>query len=140
MLTWTLQSGQFSHKVFCTIHLLLNLCTYACFVYLQPFCVTLVFKLFMKSIHILFLLYLLLSFWDFRIKNLQDFIKVYRALIKDIFPVAEANPENLSNRLPAEAQEKHTEKQIQHVGSTVLPNLADQKCTSTTWRCSPPKE
>ena len=51
------------------------------------------------SIHILFLLYLLLWFWDFTIKNLHDFIKIYRALIKDIFPVAEANPENLSNRL-----------------------------------------
>ena len=33
----------------------------------------------------LFLLYLLLWFWDFTIKNLQDFIKIYRALIKDIF-------------------------------------------------------
>ena len=57
------------------------------------------FKLFIDSIHILFLLYLLLWFWDFTIKNLQDFIKIYRALIKDIFPVAEANPKNLSNRL-----------------------------------------
>ena len=37
------------------------------------------------SIHILFLLYLLLWFWDFTIKNLQDIIKIYRALIKDIF-------------------------------------------------------
>ena len=35
--------------------------------------------------HILFLLYLLLWFWDFTIQNLQDFIKIYRALIKDIF-------------------------------------------------------
>ena len=52
---------------------------------LQPFCVTLDFKLFIDSIHILFLLYLLLWFWDFTIKNLQDFIKIYRALIKDIF-------------------------------------------------------
>ena len=68
-----------------------------CFVYLQPFCVTLDFQLFIDSIHILFLLYLLLWFWDFTIKNLQDFIKIYRALIKDIFLVAEANPENLSN-------------------------------------------
>ena len=66
---------------------------------MQPFCVTLDFKLFIDSIHILFLLYLLLWFWDFHIKNLQDFIKIYRALIKDIFPVAEANPEYLSNRL-----------------------------------------
>ena len=49
--------------------------------------------------HILFLLYLLLWFWDFTIKNLPDFIEIYMALIKDIFPVAEANPENLSNRL-----------------------------------------
>ena len=24
-------------------------------------------------------------FWEFTIKNLQDFIKIYRALIKDIF-------------------------------------------------------
>ena len=67
--------------------------------YLQPFCVTLEFELFIDSIHILFLLYLLLWFWDFNIKNLQDFIKIYRALIKDVFPVAEANPEYLSNRL-----------------------------------------
>ena len=62
-------------------------------------CVTLDFKLFIDSIHILFLLYLLFWFWDFTIKNLQDFIKIYRGLIEDIFPVAEANPENLSNRL-----------------------------------------
>ena len=67
--------------------------------HLQPFCVTLDFELFIDSIHILFLLYLLLWFWDFTIKNLQDFIEIYRALIKDNFPVAEANPENLSNRL-----------------------------------------
>ena len=33
----------------------------------------------------MFLLYLLLWFWDFNITNLQDFIKIYRALIKDIF-------------------------------------------------------
>ena len=79
---------------------------YTCFVYLQPFCVTLDFKLFIDPIHILFLLYLLLWFGDFTIKNLQHFIKVYRALIKDIFLVAEANPVNLSNRLLAEAQEK----------------------------------
>ena len=63
----------------------MNLCVYTCFVYLQSFCVTLDFKLFIDSIYILFLLYLLLWFWDFTIKNLQDFIKVYRALIKDIF-------------------------------------------------------
>ena len=63
----------------------MNLCTYACFVYLQPFCVTLDFKLFTDSIHILFLLYLLLWFWYFQIKKLQDFIKISRALIKDIF-------------------------------------------------------
>ena len=66
----------------------MNLCVYTCFVYLQPFCVTLDFKLFIDSIHILFLLYLLLWFWDFIIKNLQDFIKIYRALIKDIFLLA----------------------------------------------------
>ena len=63
----------------------MNLCVYTCFVFLQPFCVTLHFKLFIDSIHILFLLYLLLWFWDFTIKNLQDFIKIYRAPIKDIF-------------------------------------------------------
>ena len=68
----------------------MNLCVYTCFVYLQPFCVTLDFKLFIDLIHILFLLYLLFWFWDFTIKNLQDFIKIYRALIKDIFPKAEA--------------------------------------------------
>ena len=56
------------------------------------------FKLLIDSVHILFLLYLLLWFWDFTIKNLQDFIKIYRALIKELFLVAEANPENLSNR------------------------------------------
>ena len=67
----------------------MNLCIYICFVYLQPFCVTLDFKLFIDSIHILFLLYLLLWFWDFTIKNLQDFIKIYRALIKDIFLIIE---------------------------------------------------
>ena len=55
------------------------------FYFFSPFCVTLDFKLFIDSIHILFLLYLLLWFWDFNIKNLQDFIKIYRALIKDIF-------------------------------------------------------
>ena len=32
-------------------------------------------------------------------QNLQDVIKAIRALIKDIFPVAEATLENLSNRL-----------------------------------------
>ena len=35
----------------------------------------------------------------FQLQNLQDFIKISSALIKDIFPVAEANPEYLSNRL-----------------------------------------
>ena len=54
----------------------------------KPFCVTLDFKLFIDSIHNLFLLYLLLWFWDFTIKNLQDFIKTFRALVKDIFPSA----------------------------------------------------
>ena len=34
----------------------------------------------------------------FQHRNLQDFIKIYRAVIKDIFPVAEPNPEYLSNR------------------------------------------
>ena len=90
MLTWRLDSVQFSDKIFCIIHLWLNLCVYTCFVYLQPFCVTLDFKIFIDSIHILFLLYLLLWFWDFNIKNLQDFIKIYRALIKDIFLVGDA--------------------------------------------------
>ena len=63
----------------------MNLCIYTCFVYLQPFCVTLDFKLFIDSIHILFLLYLLIWFWDFHIKSLQNFIKISRALIKDIY-------------------------------------------------------
>ena len=35
----------------------------------------------------------------FQHQNLQDFIKVMRALIKDIFPVAEEPLENLLNRL-----------------------------------------
>ena len=99
MLSLRLESAQFSYKIFCIIHLWLNLCVYTCFVYLQPFCVTLDFKLFLDSIHILFLLYLLFWFSDFNIKNLRDFIKIYRAPIQDIFLVAEANPENLSNRL-----------------------------------------
>ena len=85
MLIWSLESGQVSHKIFCFIQLLLNLRIYTCFVNLQPFCVTLDFKLSIDSIHILFLLYLLLWFWDFTIKNLQDFINTYRARIKDIF-------------------------------------------------------
>ena len=62
----------------------MSLCVYTCFVYPQPSCVTLDFKPFIDSIHILFLLYLLLWFWDFTITNLQDFIKIYRALIKAI--------------------------------------------------------
>ena len=82
--------GGKSHAIFhieitCFIFLWLNLCIYTCFVYLQPFCVTLDFKLFIDSIHILFLLYLLLGFRDFYIKNLQDLIEISRALIKDIF-------------------------------------------------------
>ena len=35
----------------------------------------------------------------FQNQNLQNFIKIIRALIKDIFPVAEATLENLPNRL-----------------------------------------
>ena len=35
----------------------------------------------------------------FQLQNLQDFIKISRALIKDIFRVAEAKPGYLSNRL-----------------------------------------
>ena len=85
MLSLRLESALFSYNIFCIIHLCMNLCVYTCSVYLQPFCVTLDFKLFIDSIHILFLLYLLLWFWDFTVKNLQDFINVYRALIKDIF-------------------------------------------------------
>ena len=92
MLTWRLESGQFSLKIFCTINSSLNLCIYTCFVYLQPFWVTLDSKLFIVSIHILFLLYLLFWFWDFTIKNLQDFIKIYRALLKDIFPGSRGKP------------------------------------------------
>ena len=99
MLSLKLESAQVSYKIFCIIHLCLNPCVYTCFVYLQPFCVTLDFRLFIDSIHILFLLYLLLWFWDLTIKNLQDFIKIYGTLIKDIFLVAEANPENLLYRL-----------------------------------------
>ena len=68
--------------------------------YLEPFCVTLDFKLFIDSIHILFLLYLLLWFWDFNIKNLQDFIKIYRALIKDIFLCYCDNIVEMLNALP----------------------------------------
>ena len=97
-------------------------------------------KLFIDLIHILFLLYLLPWLWVFQHQNLQDFIKFSRALITDIFPVAQAGLEYLLNRLSAEAQEKHTEKHIEHVHSTVLENLADQKCTSATWQCSTPKE
>ena len=43
MLSWRLESVQFSYKIFCIIHLCLNLCVCTCFVYLQPFCVTLDF-------------------------------------------------------------------------------------------------
>ena len=77
----------------------MNLCVYTCFVYLQPFCVTLDFKLFIDSIHILFLFYLLLWFWGFTIKNLQDFIKIYRALIKDIFLALDRTAELLAKLL-----------------------------------------
>ena len=38
------------------------------------------------------MLYLLLWFWDFTIKNLQDFIKVFRALIKAIFLTVTNDP------------------------------------------------
>ena len=44
MLSWKLESVQFSYKIFCIIQFCLNLCVYTCFVYLQPFCVTLDFK------------------------------------------------------------------------------------------------
>ena len=90
MLSLRLESAQFSYKIFSIIHLPSNLCVYTCFVYLQPFCVTLDFKLCIDSIPILFLLYLLLWFLDFTIKILQDFIKIYRALIKNIFLYASA--------------------------------------------------
>ena len=46
MLSWRPESDQFSYKIFCIIHLCLNLCVYTCIVYLQPFCVTLDFKTF----------------------------------------------------------------------------------------------
>ena len=49
--------------------------------------------------HILFLHYLLLWFWDFTIKNPQDFIKIYRALIKDIFLDTTDTTEQRSIRL-----------------------------------------
>ena len=55
-------------------------------------------KLFIDSIHILLLLYLLVWF-GFEHHNLQDFIKPISALIKDNLPVAEATLENLSKRL-----------------------------------------
>ena len=63
------------------------------------------------------------GFSDLTNKNLQDFIKIYKALIKDIFLVAEANPENLSNRLWAEAQ-------IRTIKSTL--NMSTQ-LSSRTW-------
>ena len=53
-------------------------------------------KQFIDSIHIMFLLYLLLWFWDFTIKSLRDFIKIYRALIKDIFLTATCRPTTAS--------------------------------------------
>ena len=66
----------------------------------SPSVLHLIFKLFIDSIHILFLLYLLLWFWDFTIKNLQDFIKIYRALIKckrQDYPTASTRNEELHN-------------------------------------------
>ena len=44
MLTWGLESGQFSLKNNLFYSFVIDLCTYACFVYLQPFCVTVDFK------------------------------------------------------------------------------------------------
>ena len=44
MLSWRLESVEFSYKIFCIVNLSLNLCVYTCFVYLQPLCVTLDFK------------------------------------------------------------------------------------------------
>ena len=41
-------------------------------------------------------------------KNLQDFIKVYSALIKDIFPVAEANPEYVQT----DSEQKHKKNKL----------------------------
>ena len=58
-------------------------------------------KIFIDSIHILFLLYLLLWFWDFTINNLQDFIKIHRAIIKDIF-LRRSTPQWGSGRVRSE--------------------------------------
>ena len=68
-----LESDQFSYKTFCIIHLCLNLCAYTCFVYLQPFCVTLDSKKpIIDSIHIQSLLYLLLWFGVFNYKTCRN--------------------------------------------------------------------
>ena len=57
---------------------------------------------------ILFLLYLFLWFWDFNIKNLQDFIKIYRALIKDIFLPSYVEDPWCKNSHPGAPRWKHT--------------------------------
>ena len=68
----------------------------------------------------LFLLYLLLWCCDSTIKNLQDFITIYRALIKDIFLVAEANPEYLSN-LSWQGHKKNTLKSKLNMSTQLSP-------------------
>ena len=90
-------------------------------------------KLFIDTIHILFLFYLLLWFWDFLIENLQDFITISRALIKDIFLVAEATLENLGT--DSEKNTSQNQKQNVHTISTdVCQDLANSTCTSSTWQ------
>ena len=122
----------------------MNLCIYTCFVYLQPFCVTLDFKLFIDPIHILFLLYLLLWFWDFTIKNLQGFIKIYRALIKDIFLQVSSRPAEVCSvhsvelfgvsLLPTHAVEPHCEfvlsgpQDVATLQQRLRVKLAQRKC------------
>ena len=53
------ESCQFSYKNHLFYSFVIESLYFTCFVYLQPLCITLDFKLFIDSIHILFLLYLL---------------------------------------------------------------------------------
>ena len=79
------------------------------------------FKLFIDSIHILLLLYLLLWLWDFTIKNLQDFIKIYRALIKDIFLSCFTNYTghwNKKNKKLKKKKKSKKKEKINYVGKT----------------------
>ena len=92
MLSWRPESVQFTSKIFCIIHFVIkSLCLYLlclsaallCYTGFQNYsvipstscsCSTCWFAL------------------GFQLQNLQDFIKISRALIKDIFPVAEGSP------------------------------------------------